>query len=82
MRPALRKIGALLRDEGQPFPLEEMRRLLGGHGIELCVLEDGTPPPEDLDLVMAMGGDGTALRALTCVRRLRCWPSTTERWAS
>lgn len=62
--PSLRRIGALLRDEGQPFPLDEMRRLLDGHGIELCVLEDGAPPPEDLDLVMAMGGDGTVLRAL------------------
>ena len=62
--PAIRKIGALLRDEGQPFPLDEVRLLLEGHGIELCLLQDGAPPPDDLDLVMAMGGDGTVLRAL------------------
>jgi NAD+ kinase len=61
---ALKKIGALLRDEEQPFPVTEVRDLLDHHQIELSVLQDGAPPPEDLDLVMAMGGDGTVLRAL------------------
>ena len=60
----LRKIGALLRDEEQPFPLDDVHRLLDRHGIELTVLGRGTAPPPDLDLVMAMGGDGTVLRAL------------------
>ena len=61
---SLQHIGVLLRDEGQPFPLSEIRRLFDSHGIALTIIEDGVAPPADLDLVMAMGGDGTALRAL------------------
>ena len=61
---ALYKIGALLRDEEQPFPLDQMRRLFDAHGIALVVVSVDEPPPPDLDLIMAMGGDGTVLRAL------------------
>ena len=66
LRPVLNlnHIGVLLRDEQQPFPLPDIRQLFDGHGIALTVIEDGGTLPEDLDLVMAMGGDGTVLRAL------------------
>lgn len=61
---SLHHIGVLLRDKGQPFPLAEMGSLFGAHSIKLTVIEKGATPPGDLDLVMAMGGDGTVLRAL------------------
>ncbi|MFH1569728.1 MAG: NAD(+)/NADH kinase [Gemmatimonadota bacterium] len=60
----LRKIGVLLRDAPEEYPLEEMSQVLGGHGVELAVLSWPDPPPADLDLIMAMGGDGTVLKAL------------------
>jgi NAD+ kinase len=61
---SLNHIGVLLRDEEQPFPLAEIRNLFDAHGIVMTVIEDDAPPPDDIDLVMAMGGDGTVLRAL------------------
>jgi NAD+ kinase len=61
---SLNHIGVLLRDEDQPFPLDEIRSLFDRHGIALTVIEDTQALPGDLDLVMAMGGDGTVLRAL------------------
>lgn len=60
----LNHIGVLLRDEQQPFPLQEIRHLFDQHGIALSVIEHRHDLPADLDLVMAMGGDGTVLRAL------------------
>lgn len=60
----LNHIGVLLRDEQQPFPLQEIRQLFDRHGIALSVIDKQQSPPADLDLVMAMGGDGTVLRAL------------------
>jgi NAD+ kinase len=60
----LAKVGVLLRDEEQDYPLQEITQLFGRHGIELVELEWEEDPPIDLDLVMAMGGDGTALKAL------------------
>ena len=60
----LAKVGVLLRDEEQDYPLQEITELFGRHGIELIELEWDETPPIDLDLVMAMGGDGTALKAL------------------
>ena len=60
----LAKVGVLLRDEEQDYPLQEITQLFGRHGIELVELEWEEDPPTDLDLVMAMGGDGTALKAL------------------
>jgi len=63
----LNHIGVLLRDEEQPFPLPEIRQLFDKHGIALTVIDDRGTIPHDLDLVMAMGGDGTVLRALDLV---------------
>ena len=60
----LAKVGILLRDNEQGYPLQEITELFGRHGIELAELEWNKDPPTDLDLVMAMGGDGTALKAL------------------
>lgn len=60
----LTKVGVLLRDEEQDYPLQEIAELFGRHRIELIELEWDRDPPIDLDLVMAMGGDGTALKAL------------------
>ena len=60
----LRTVGILLRDEEQAYPLQEIGELFKRHRIELVQLEWGQTAPDDLDLVMAMGGDGTALKAL------------------
>ncbi len=59
----LRRVGVLVRDDDQDFPLEEVGNLFERHGIELVALGD-PPIPADLDLVVAMGGDGTVLRSL------------------
>jgi len=59
----LRRVGVLVRDDDQDFPLEEVGNLFARHGIELVALGD-PPIPADLDLVVAMGGDGTVLRSL------------------
>lgn len=60
----LRKIGVLLRDEPEEYPLDEVAALFGHHGVEMALLSWQEPPPADLDVVMAMGGDGTVLKAL------------------
>ena len=62
--PELRKVGLLLRDEEQAYPLEQARELFEKQGIEFSVLQWDEPPPTDLDVVLVMGGDGTVLRAL------------------
>lgn len=56
-------IGVVLRDEGQPFPIDQMRAIFARVGVRMHLL-DHEPPPPELDLVVAMGGDGTVLRAL------------------
>ena len=60
----LRKVGLLLRDEEQAYPLEQARELFGKQDIGFSVLQWDEPPPTDLDVVLVMGGDGTVLRAL------------------
>ena len=60
----LKKIGLLLRDEEQEYPLEEIHKVFAGRGIDLILLDQMVGIPDDVDLVMAMGGDGTALHAL------------------
>lgn len=60
----LKHIGVLLRDEDQTFPVAEIAGLFEQHGIRLSRLGGDPPVPAKLDLVMAMGGDGTVLRAL------------------
>lgn len=60
----LRRVGVLVRDAEQDFPLDEVGELFARHSIELVQLRDGEALPEGLDLVVAMGGDGTVLRSL------------------
>jgi len=69
----LRKIGILLRDEEQDYPLDQVRQVCAAHGIDTCVLDEGkgTKDPDDLDVVIAMGGDGTVLKALRRLPRSR-----------
>lgn len=59
----LSKIGLLTRDQSSEYPLEEVRALFGKYQIEVVLIEEGVIP-ERLDMVVAMGGDGTVLRAL------------------
>ena len=59
-----RQVGLLLRDEQQAYPLPEVRGLLERQGIRTVLLEGDAVPPRELDLVMALGGDGTVLHAL------------------
>jgi len=56
-------IGVVLRDEDQPFPIEQMRAIFDRVGVRMHVV-DHEPLPPKLDLIVAMGGDGTVLRAL------------------
>jgi NAD+ kinase len=56
-------LGILMRDTTQAYPLAQLEALLGRHGIRVHILNDGLPV-EQLDVVIAMGGDGTVLRAL------------------
>jgi NAD+ kinase len=60
----LKKVGVLLRDEEQTYPLSELDDLFARRGISLAPLQWHETPPGDLDMVMAMGGDGTVLKAL------------------
>ena len=60
----LRKIGVLLRDQPADYPLDEVAALFSQHGVEMALLSWQEPPPRELDMVMAMGGDGTVLKAL------------------
>jgi NAD+ kinase len=61
--PPLKSVGVLLRDVAQPFPLDRLRAAFDRIGARMHLL-DHVPPPERLDLIIAMGGDGTVLRAL------------------
>jgi NAD+ kinase len=61
--PPVKAIGVLLRDDAQRFPLEQMRDIIERVGARMHLL-DHSRPDEALDLVIAMGGDGTVLRAL------------------
>ena len=60
----LRKVGLLLRDQEQEYPLDEVQGIFGSHGIELTLLDPVAGEEADIDLVIAMGGDGTVLQAL------------------
>ncbi len=79
MTPMLRRVGAVVHP-GRPAALtlgKELVRWSADHGVELCTLEEergclGSEVPcagrekfpRGLDLVVALGGDGTLLRAL------------------
>lgn len=58
----LRRIGLFTRDTSQDYRLDSMRKLFHRAGIELVVQPH--EQESDLDLVIALGGDGTVLRAL------------------
>lgn len=58
-----KSVGILVRDSYQPFPLDALRTLFQGVGARLYLLNQ-EKPAQNLDLVMAMGGDGTVLKAL------------------
>ena len=62
MQLALKKVGVLPRDQDLDYLVAEVRDLFDPHGIEVRFIE-GDERPEDLDLVIALGGDGTVLRA-------------------
>jgi len=58
----LKRVGLFLRDDVQDFPCDGIAKLFGRAGIEL--VRDARQRAENLDLVIALGGDGTVLRAL------------------
>jgi NAD+ kinase len=61
----LKTVGVLLRDGTDPAALEEVRPLFDRQGIAVRVLDSvGGGAGGALDLVIAMGGDGTVLKAL------------------
>ena len=59
---APKKVGVLPRDRDLDYPVAEVRDLFAAHGIAVRFIE-GDEHPDDLDLVVALGGDGTVLRA-------------------
>ncbi|MCA9544288.1 MAG: NAD(+)/NADH kinase [Myxococcales bacterium] len=59
----LRRIGLFTRDNEQDYRLGSLRKLFSRAGIEL-VDDAGAMDAGALDLVIALGGDGTVLRAL------------------
>lgn len=60
----LRRIGLYTRDDDQDYRLASMERLFRRAGIEL-VRDASSGDPDSFDLVIALGGDGTVLRALS-----------------
>jgi NAD+ kinase len=56
-------VGVLLRDPHQSFPLDYLQSAFNGAGATIHLLTEGIPR-EGLDLIIAMGGDGTVLKAL------------------
>ncbi len=59
----LERIGLFTRDQTQDYPFETIERLFSRTNIHVYRLP-GETPTEPLDLVIALGGDGTVLRAL------------------
>lgn len=59
----LNDVGVLLRDGSQHYPLDTLRTLFDRVGCRVHVL-GGALPEQTLDLIIAMGGDGTVLQAL------------------
>ena len=60
----LRRVGLFLRDDDQSYPVLGLEKVLQRAGIEL-VVDAWQSPADNLDLMIALGGDGTVLRALT-----------------
>ena len=72
----LKKIGLLLRDEEQEYPLEEIHKVFAGRGIDLILLDQMVAIPDDVNLVMAMEGMARHCMRSTAFPIVRCWPST------
>ena len=60
----LRRVGLLLRDREQEYPLDQVQEIFGAKDIELTLLDPEANGLQEIDLVIAMGGDGTVLQAL------------------
>ena len=56
-------IGVLVRDSSQNYPLDYLKSLFKPLGAKVILLKKARPKTP-LDLVIAMGGDGTVLKAL------------------
>lgn len=61
--PQFKSVGVLMRDPSQTAPLEFLERVFGRLGASVQLLNHH-PPRERMDLIIAMGGDGTVLQAL------------------
>jgi NAD+ kinase len=61
---AVKRVGLFLRDQERAYPARQLREFLAARQIELLELDGTSPSGCGLDLVIAMGGDGTVLRAL------------------
>ena len=59
----IKKVGVLLRDNSQKYPLDKLEEIFKKIGATVVVINH-EPVPQGLDLVVAMGGDGTVLQAL------------------
>jgi NAD+ kinase len=59
----LKAVGILLRDPKQAYPLEYLKNVFERIGSRIHLLNHALPK-EKLDLIIAMGGDGTVLKAL------------------
>lgn len=59
----LKSVGILLRDADQSFPLEFLKSVLKRVGGTMHLINQSLPA-DKLDLIIAMGGDGTVLKAL------------------
>lgn len=59
----IKRVGVVSRDEGTKSLIGALRKIFARASIELDILDEGRPrqPP---DLLIALGGDGTVLRAL------------------
>jgi NAD+ kinase len=59
----LKRVGLFVRDDEQDYPAASMAKLFNKVGVDF-VSDASQAEPGSLDLVLALGGDGTVLRAL------------------
>ena len=64
MTTRFQNAGILLREGEDPLLANNVQKLLATVHIDSHTLSWNAPPPADLDLVIAMGGDGTVLKSL------------------
>ena len=63
MQLELKKVGVLPRDQDLDYLVAEVRDLFAPHGIQVRFIEGDERSDDLVDLVIALGGDGTVLRA-------------------